>query len=296
MATISLQELQSYNLPIDLSGYTPNDLNQLILQATAWVNGECRHYKGFEAHRVIDRVYGRGNNNLFTSFYPILALNKINIVFPANQGNVNLPGPNQVPIDPNRVIVDHNAGIIKNWSPFVFQTIGYMTVFPDGVPMDVDYYTGYVNTVITSSIPAGLTLIPVQNASTFYYGQTIRFYEAGLDEQVVTTGGTQIGGVQYAVLSDPTQFPHTNGVSIGDLPPEVKLATAFVVCDFAVRQLNPEGLQHLKLDKFEKTYQRQVTVRSKASGMDGPQIETEREYIKEARRLLEHYYTDRGIF
>lgn len=297
MAIITLQELQQYNLPVDLSGFSPDELNQLIQQATAWCNGECRHYKGFEAHRVRDRVYGRGTNVLATTYYPVLALNAVQIIFPPNTGsNVNLPGPNQVPIDPSRVIIDNQAGILKNWSPFVFQVIGYMTVFPDGVPVDIDYYTGYNNTILTTLVSAGSTLVPVTNASTFYFGETVRFYERGNDEQVLCVGTTMFGGQQYVLSDAPTQYTHQAGVTFGDLPPEVKLACAFVVCDMAILQLNPEGLQSLKIDKIEKAYQRELTVRAKMPSESGPQIETERPFIKEARRLLEHYYTDRGIF
>jgi hypothetical protein len=295
VAIISLQELQSFNLPVDLSGYQPSELNALILQASSWVNGECRHYKGFESHRVVDRVYGRGTNVLFTTYFPILALNTVKLIFPPNAGNVNLPGPNQVPIDPSRVIIDHQAGVLKNWSPFVFQTIGYMTVFPDDVPIDIDYYTGYVNSVTSTVVQAGSVLVPVNNASTFFYGQTIRFYEAGVDEQVLCVGATVQGGSQFVMIDSPTQYVHQQGVSFGDMPPEVKLACAYVVCDMAITQLNPENLAGIKIDKISKTYQRELTVRSKMDLVGGPQIETERQFIKEARRLLEHYYTDRGI-
>lgn len=283
-------------LPVDLSGYTPTDLNSMLRQAEAWVNGEARHARGFEAHRVVDRVMGTGTNKLRTNYYPVCVLNGIQLIFPANTGNVNLPGANQVPIDPSRVVIDHDAGILYNWSPFVFQTIGYMTVFPEGVPINVDYYTGYISTYTTSAMAAGATVIPVTNNSCFYFGQTIRFYEPAAPEFITVQGTTAIGANYFVITQEPTQYAHANNMNIGDMPPEIRLATAFVVCDFALRELNPENLLGLKMGNIHKEYQRELPVRAKATNVvTGPQIETERPFIKEARRLLEHYYTDRGI-
>lgn len=283
------------HLPIDLTGYDPVNLQNMLRQAEAWVNGEARHANGFEAHRVVDRLFGTGTNVLITNYFPVCTLNSIQLIFPANQGNVNLPGSNQVPIDPSRVVIDHGAGILTNWSPFIFQTLGYQTVFPERVPINVDYLTGYVSTVTTTAVGAGTTYIPVVNASAFYYNQSIRFYDANAPEFVTVLGTTAQAGVQAVVLQDALLFAHPSGSNVGDMPPEVRLATAFVVCDFALRELNPENLYRLKEGNVEKQYQRDLPVRGKSNSINGPVIETERPMIKEARRLLEHYYTDRGV-
>lgn len=296
MTILSLQELNTMHLPVDLSGYDPNTLSQSLRQAEAWVNGEARWASGFEAHRVIDRKYGTGTNVIFSTYYPVCVLNAISIVFPPNTGqNVNLPGPNIVPIDPNRVVIDHDTGQMVNWSPFIFQTLGYMTVFPEGVPINLDYYTGYVSTVTSSAIQAAVTLIPVANASCFFYGQTIRFYEPTTPEYLNVQATTTYGGVQYVITQQPTLYAHNAQVSIGDMPPEIRTAVAYVVCDFALRELNPENLRRITFDKVTKEYQADLPVRSKEPTVGGPLIELERPMIKEARRLLEHYYQDRGV-
>lgn len=296
MSTIlSLQDLNTMRLPVDLSGYDPVVLQNMLRQAEAWVNGEARHENGFVAHRQIDRVMGTGTNKLFTNYYPVCTLNQIVLIFPANQGNVNLPGSNQVPIDPSRVVIDHYTGELINWSPFIFQTLGYMTVFPESVPINIDYYTGYVSQVTTTTVQAGATYVPVDNASCFWYLQTVRFYDAAVPEYVTVAGTTVQGGVQAVVLNDPLQYTHPSGSNIGDMPPEVRYATALVVADFALRELNPENLYRLKEGSVEKQWQRDLPVRGKSSNANGPAIETERPLIKEARRLIEHYYSDRGI-
>lgn len=296
MTLLTVQDLTTMHLPIDLSGYNTTALAEQLSQAEAWVNGEARHASGFEAHRIIDRLYGTGTNQLFTTFYPVCALNAISIVFPPNSGyNVNLPGPNIVPIDPSRVVIDHQAGILINWSPFVFQTIGYMTVFPEGVPIDVDYYTGFVSTAVTSTVPAGATSIPVTNASCFYYNQQVRFYEAPFGEFLTVQSTTTYGGTQYVLTQQPTAYTHSASVTFGDVPNEIRSAVAYVVCDFALRELNPENLVDIKVDKLEKQWQRDLPVRSKEPTQGAPLIEMERPFIKEARRLLEHYYSDRGV-
>lgn len=296
MAILSVADLEAMNLPIDLSGYTPTQLASLIDQAEAWVNGEARHAQGFTAHRVIDRVYGTGTNKLKTTYYPICTLNSIAIIFPPNTGsNVNLPGPNQVPIDPSRVVVDHEAGMVYNWSPFVFQTIGYMTVFPEHVPINVDYYTGYVAAQTTSVVNAGATLIPVSNASCFYWSQTIRLDDPAQPEWVTVQGTTTLGGVATVVLNDPLQYAHPFATTIGDMPTPIRQAVAFIVCDMALRSMNPEDLQMLKIDKVQKTYATKVRPVAGATG-NSFIFEQEREFVKEARRMLEHFYTDRGIF
>lgn len=292
---LGLQELNTMNLPVDLSGYDPYTLSNMLHQAESWVNGEARHKYGFTQSRVVDRVYGTGTNKLRSTYYPILTLNSIQIIFPPNAGNVNLPGPNQVPIDPSRVVIDYEAGLFYNWSPFVFQTIGYMTVFPQGVPVNLDYYQGYIATTTTSSVPAGATLVPVVNASCFHNAQTVRFYEDTAKEFVTVTGATSINGVPLVVLQDPLQNAHASGVTFGDMPEEVRLAQAFVVCDLAIRALNPEDLVSLQVDKIKKTYMSRTRPVAGASD-NGFIFEEEREFIKEARRLLEHFHTDRGIF
>lgn len=296
MTILTPQDLSTMHLPVDLSGYNAAELSKQLLQAEAWVNGEARHASGFEAHRILDRRIGTGTNVIFSTYYPVCVLNAINLVFPPNTGyNVNLPGPNIVPIDPNRVVIDHQTGELINWSPFVFQTIGYMTVFPDGVPIDLDYYTGYVSTVTLSSVPAGSTLIPVTNASCFYYNQTIKFYEPGADEFLNVQSTTAYGGIQYVITQQPTLYAHNAQMTVGDMPPEIRSAVAYVTCDFALRELNPEHLVEFAVDKVHKTYQRDLPVRSKEPTQGAPLIEMERPLIKEARRMLEHYYSDRGV-
>lgn len=296
MAILSVADLEAMNLPLDLSGYTPNQLASLIDQAEAWVNGEARHAQGFSAHRIIDRVYGTGTNKLKTTYYPVCALNSIAIIFPPNVGsNVNLPGPNQVPIDPSRVVIDHEAGMLYNWSPFVFQTIGYMTVFPEHVPINVDYYTGYVATQTTTTLAAGSTFIPVQSASCFYWSQAIRIDDPIQPEWVTVQGATTIGSVQTVVTNDPLQYSHPFSTTVGDMPTQIRQAVAFIVCDYAIRSLNPEDLQILKIDKVQKTYATKVRPVAGATG-NSFIFEQEREFIKEARRMLEHFYSDRGIF
>ena len=295
MAIITLAELQSYQLPIDLSGYTPTQLAEKIREATAWIEGESRK-GGFELRRIIDRVYGTGTNKLFTNFRPVNQLNMINLVFPPNSGNVNLPGPNLVPIDPNRIVVDHDTGELINWSPFMFQTFGYLTVFPREVPINIDMLVGYVSTATTNNISAGDRLIPVQSASGFYYGQTCRFYDAGIDEQVLMLGSTASGGVQYAIALDPLQFNHAVGTAFGDMPQPIKMAAAYVVCDFCLRELNPEDLETLELDKLKKGYAKHNRPVGGVNLDNDFIFEEERPLLKEARRMLMKYYTDRGVW
>lgn len=298
MTILTPQDFQGMRLPVNLSDYNPNDLVYLIRQAEAWVNGEARYARGFEAHRVVDRIYGTGTNHLFTNFYPVLNLNAVDLVFPPNTGNnVNLPGPSTVPIDPTRIIIDHQTGELINWSPFVFQTIGYMTVFPDGVPINVDYYAGYVAVATASTVLAGTNLIPVTNNSYFYYGQVCQFYDAVNPEYITIQGTTTQGGVPIAIAQETTQFQHLVQTSFGDMPPEVRLATAYVVCDFALFEANPEDLDSLRVDKITKTYGRSMPSRAAQQGSnpDSEPIDLERPLIREARRLLSHYRTDRGI-
>ena len=295
MAIITLAELQSYTLPIDLSGYTPTQLQEKIREATAWIDGEARK-GGFELRRIIDRVYGTGSNKLFTNFRPVNTLNMINLVFPPNSGNVNLPGANLVPIDPNRIVVDHETGELINWSPFMFQTFGYLTVFPREVPVNIDMLVGYVNTATTSTVNAGATLIPVVSASGFYYGQTARFYDAGVDEQVLMLGSTASGGVQYAVSLDPLRYSHATGVAVGDMPQPIKMACAYVVCDFCLRELNPEDLEAVDLDKLKKSYSKHNRPVGGVNVDNNFIFEEERPLLKEARRMLMAYYTDRGVW
>lgn len=292
---LGLQELDTMNLPVDLSNYDPFSLNSMLHQAETWVNGEARHKHGFTQSRVVDRVYGTGTNKLRSTYYPILTLNSIQIIFPPNAGNVNLPGPNQVPIDPSRVVIDYEAGLFYNWSPFVFQTIGYMTVFPEGVPINLDYYQGYIATTTTSAVRAGDTLVPVVNASCFHNAQTVRFYEDQAKEFITVVGATNGGGVPLVVLQDPLQNAHASGVTFGDMPEEIRQAQAYIVCDQAMRALNPEDLVSLQVDKVKKSYP--LRTRPVAGQSDNSFLfEQEREFVKEARRLLEHFHSDRGIF
>jgi hypothetical protein len=293
---LNTNDLLAMSLPADLSGYDPLVLAAKLQQAEAWVNAEARYQNGFAAHRIVDRVFGTGTNKLMTTFYPVLQLNSIHLIFPANQGNVNLPGGNQVPIDPSRVVIDHQAGLLENWSPFVFQTIGYLTVFPEHVPINIDYYTGYIAEQATTGISAGATYIPVTNASCYYYGQSLRVYDPLVPEFLTVMGTTTQGSVQAVVVQDAPQFNHAVGTTLGDMPSEVRLATALVACDYALRELNPEDLMTLKEGDITKTYQGDVRSRSLRPSETDPALEVDRELIMEARRLLRHYHADRGVF
>lgn len=292
---LNTNDLLAMSLPIDLSKYDPSVLTAKLQLAEAWVNAEARAPHGFASRRIVDRVFGTGTNKLRATYYPILQLNSVTLIFPANQGNVNLPGGNQVPIDPSRVVIDHQAGLLENWSPFVFQTIGYMTVFPEHVPINIDYYTGYIAEQAQVGITAGTTYIQVTNASCYYYGQPVQVYDNTLPEYLTVLGSTQQGGISAVVVQDAPLFNHAAGTTVGDMPAAVRLATALVVCDFCLRELNPEDLMTLKEGDIQKTYQGDIRSRSLRPTEEDPALETERELIQEARRLLRPYHANRGV-
>lgn len=92
--------------------------------------------------------------------------------------------------------------------------------FPRGgeVYTTFNYTAGYVNTVLTSGVVSGATVLPVADVTGMQPGQTLRIYDPGSDENVTiastwvqTTGPGTVPIVTGLV--NPHQIPHNTRLS-----------------------------------------------------------------------------------
>ena len=74
---------------------------------------------------------------------------------------IRLPGQTSFPIPIGQLIIDADKGLITNYTPLMFQNLGYATVFPDMLPLLARYTYGY----LAGQVPLVLQEITIEQCA-----------------------------------------------------------------------------------------------------------------------------------
>ena len=77
--------------------------------------------------------------------FPLLYVKHVQLVLPGMTG-WQLPA--------QQILIDYNNGELKIYTPLMFQGLGYASVFPEGMPVDVTLGWGYLAAVNPTTAPA----------------------------------------------------------------------------------------------------------------------------------------------
>jgi len=128
---LSVAAFQAQPSDYDLSSYSANNLQDLLVRASGVVDAYLR--RTLLATQVTERMRGDGTNTLFIGRHPIIFVKRIEFVLPGMQGF-------QLPV--SQILVDYNTGENLNYTPLVFQGMGLTVAFPRGAPFDITYGYG----------------------------------------------------------------------------------------------------------------------------------------------------------
>ena len=135
---ISIDDFKTIPNDYDLSTYTDVQLEDMLVRASGMADSIMR--RSLLATEVTERLYGQGSNSLTLKNRPIIYVRKMQFVQPGVAGFI-------IPLD--RVLIDTIRGEIVQYSPLELQGIGYISVFPYDLPIDVTYGYGYGYNAIT---------------------------------------------------------------------------------------------------------------------------------------------------
>ena len=95
--------------------------------------------------------------------------------------------------------------------------------------MSITYVNGYANTVLSASVAASATAIPVLDLAGFLPNAQFQIYDGASTELLtVNASFTAVSGPGSLPISRPLAYAHAATISASALPPAVKQAAIFV--------------------------------------------------------------------
>jgi hypothetical protein len=125
-------QIRATSLDYDISSYTDGQVQDILNRASGKVDAIMR--QSLLATEYIRRLYGTGSNVLSLGCRPIVAIRKMQFTQPGLSGFI-------IPL--NRVLVDAIRGEVVIYSPLALQGVGYVSIFPLDLPIDVTFTKGY---------------------------------------------------------------------------------------------------------------------------------------------------------
>lgn len=172
-----------------------------------------------EAHHVLEPAKGRGANVLYVRQYPIATMAHVNLLYPGT-------GTQQsVDIYQSAVTINQwDIGEILFYNPFILPLYGYLSYFPYGAPLTIDYVAGYVMTALAGGpYDADATSLTVANPLGIRAGADYRINDPTNGTETVTVAGTYTAGSTTVPLAAGTLYAHTTTTALAftDMPAEV---------------------------------------------------------------------------
>jgi hypothetical protein len=129
---MTVTELRGMALDYDLTSYSDTQLTDALNRASGAANSIMR--QNLLAQEVTKTFFGEGSNILALGYRPLLYVKQMQFVQPGIVG-YNIPV--------NRVLIDYVKGEIVQYSPLELQGVGFVSVFPNGLPIAITYAFGY---------------------------------------------------------------------------------------------------------------------------------------------------------
>jgi hypothetical protein len=151
---LALADLQQFpnDLP-ELLKFSDVQLATMLIAASA--KADAIMHQSFLPNERIKRCHGNGTGVLNLHEAPLLYVRQMRFAIPGSSGFT---------IPANQILVDYDKGSVTQFAPFSFSGIGYISTFPENIPIDVTLASGYGYAVlaptpitITDAPQAGLT-------------------------------------------------------------------------------------------------------------------------------------------
>lgn len=221
--------------PAGVSGaQTYEELTNVIVRASTMADSYCQQVLGATQDTEEKRTDGglagvdqHGYLWVHTDYWPVLAVSSFAYAYPATGGTLWTDAPlDDLIVERTRIV--YPAALPRRGVP----------------PLRVrySYLNGWPNTLLTASVAAGATALPVEDATGVVAGQQLTIGDQGNSEVVtVAASWTPVTGPASVALNAGTAFAHTPvarpatppaqpyDISVSALPADVKEAVLLIV-------------------------------------------------------------------
>jgi hypothetical protein len=216
---VTVADFKLMPLDYDLSDYTDAQIQDILVRASGAANSIMRRSQ--LAEERIDTFYGDGSNIMPIGRRPLLYVRQMQFVQPGIVGFV---------VPPNRVLVDYTKAQIVQYSPLELQGVGFVSVFPDGLPIAITYGWGYgYNPATAPSWTGSDTLAPLNGLAPGSYvvgittrtqwGDTMPSYQTVVSANggILAVINPVLGAWKYRVfITQGTLFSLSQSINAGD--------------------------------------------------------------------------------
>jgi len=202
------------------------ELTNVIGRASSWIDSYCNQVLASttdtEAMRA--RVDRRGFLAVHPRYWPITELVALSYgSLPSSMASVDVSTAwieSQSVVVPLQGISTAFSGPIQfsgNYSPTQEQFVS------------ITYVNGYANTVLSASVSASATSLPVVDLAGFLPNAKFQVYDGSSTELLtVNASFAATSGPGSLPLATPAAYTHAKGISVSALPPAVKQAAIYV--------------------------------------------------------------------
>lgn len=255
-------------------------LNNQLLQASAWADNECDQPLGAHLHTQSARVRTdrAGMLRIHAEHAPVRSVTALSYGWsPTSLTAVDSPS---VWVEDGSNLVITLGGASTAWTGSL--QVGFGAGPGSETFVRASMVAGFVATQTSTAATAGATSITVADPTGIEPGGTYRIWEPGREETVTVSPSWQPPTASSmpvptaVLLAAPTVFDHEAGHDVSELPAEVRLAIVLYTISLLMR---PDSSAE---DEFPDTAMNSST-RGKDSRTTGQGI------VTEARRILSSY-------
>lgn len=202
------------------------ELTNVIGRASSWIDSYCGQVLASttdtEAMRA--RVDRRGFLTIHPRYWPITELVSLSYgSLPSNMASVSA---STAWIESQSIVIPLQGVSTAFSGPIQFSG-NYSTSQEQFV--SVTYVNGYANTVLSASVSASATALPVTDLAGFLPNSQFQVYDGSSTELLtVASSFAAVSGPGSLPLASPVAYTHAKGISVSALPPAVKQAAIYV--------------------------------------------------------------------
>ena len=208
------------------SGINDQELANVIGRASSWIDSYCGQVLSSTTDTETSR--GRINRQGFLTIHP--RFSPVTEVVSLSYG----------PLPSLLTSVDVSTLWIESQS-VVFPIQGFSTAFSGPIQfsgnysisqeqfISMTYVNGYANTLLSASVAASVSSLPVTDLAGFTPNHQFVIYD-GASTEILTVASSFVptSGAGNLTLSSTIAYTHAKGISVSALPPAVKQAAIFV--------------------------------------------------------------------
>ena len=206
------------------SAINDQELANCIARASSWMDAHCGQVLGatLDTESFRARVSRDGYLKVHPRYFPVIS------VVSALYGSNPLY---QQALDANTAWIEQMAVVFPLGATSFIGPIQFTPTYASGVDqyVTITYVNGYANTLLSSSVLAGATSIPVSDLTGFVPGQQFQIYDGSVTELCrVSSSFTATQGAGSLPLASALAHPHDSGISVSALPPAIKQAAIYM--------------------------------------------------------------------